>query len=355
MSALQTDIATTAPPAQVRARAPTRGVRDHQALRQPASCSTSVSLSVAAGEAVAIIGENGAGKSTLLRICAGLIRPDRGDVRVAGPRRLLSAAARPVRSAERRRAPRLVRAGARALARAGASREGHALLAEFAFPIAERTQMPPPLGRRAPEGQPRAGTAGRPDRAAARRALPGLRPRRLRELLGARRALDRGRPGRGRRHAPARRSWTLVDRVVELTIPRDAAAARAVRLRRILVPAEMTGRELARRGFALGLLTALPLAFYGASQALRQRDHDRRGRDGVLDRGRVDLRRDDRAPRRPALGPRRLPPLGAASAARSFSSAEGSTTPVICGLSRSMSGSTRSTTTRCAMTDLNSL
>jgi hypothetical protein len=36
-------------------------------------------------------------------------------------------------------------------------------------------------------------------------------------------------------------------------------------MRRILVPAEMTGRELARRGFALGLLTALPLAFYGAS------------------------------------------------------------------------------------------
>lgn len=38
-----------------------------------------------------------------------------------------------------------------------------------------------------------------------------------------------------------------------------------MRLRRILVPAEMTGRELLRRGFALGLLTALPLAFYGAS------------------------------------------------------------------------------------------
>ena len=38
-----------------------------------------------------------------------------------------------------------------------------------------------------------------------------------------------------------------------------------MRLRRILVPAEMTGRELMRRGFALGLLTALPLAFYGAS------------------------------------------------------------------------------------------
>jgi ABC-2 type transport system ATP-binding protein len=41
-------------------------------------------LSVAAGEAVAIVGENGAGKSTLIRICAGLIRPDAGEVWVRG-------------------------------------------------------------------------------------------------------------------------------------------------------------------------------------------------------------------------------------------------------------------------------
>lgn len=34
---------------------------------------------------------------------------------------------------------------------------------------------------------------------------------------------------------------------------------------RVTVPAEMTGRELARRPVALGLLTFLPLAFYGAS------------------------------------------------------------------------------------------
>ena len=34
---------------------------------------------------------------------------------------------------------------------------------------------------------------------------------------------------------------------------------------RILVPAEMTGRELARRRAALGLLTALPLTFYASS------------------------------------------------------------------------------------------
>lgn len=38
-----------------------------------------------------------------------------------------------------------------------------------------------------------------------------------------------------------------------------------MRLVRIAAPAAMTGRELARRHLALGLLTALPLAFYGAS------------------------------------------------------------------------------------------
>jgi hypothetical protein len=34
---------------------------------------------------------------------------------------------------------------------------------------------------------------------------------------------------------------------------------------RLIVPAEMTGRELARRPVALGLLTALPLTFYATS------------------------------------------------------------------------------------------
>jgi ABC-type multidrug transport system ATPase subunit len=43
-----------------------------------------VSLSVHATEVVAIVGENGAGKSTLLRICAGLTRPDVGDVSIHG-------------------------------------------------------------------------------------------------------------------------------------------------------------------------------------------------------------------------------------------------------------------------------
>jgi homopolymeric O-antigen transport system ATP-binding protein len=43
-----------------------------------------VSLTVAPGEAVALIGQNGAGKSTLLRLAAGLVRPTRGSAHVDG-------------------------------------------------------------------------------------------------------------------------------------------------------------------------------------------------------------------------------------------------------------------------------
>src|SRR5215475_8807397 len=49
----------------------------HQALDE-------VSLSLRAGEAVAILGANGAGKTTLLNAVAGLIRPGRGSIRFHG-------------------------------------------------------------------------------------------------------------------------------------------------------------------------------------------------------------------------------------------------------------------------------
>jgi len=43
-----------------------------------------VSVTVRAGEVVALLGRNGAGKSTLLRILLGFLRPQRGQVRLAG-------------------------------------------------------------------------------------------------------------------------------------------------------------------------------------------------------------------------------------------------------------------------------
>ena len=45
-----------------------------------------VSLTVAAGEAVAVMGPSGSGKSTLLNLIAGLDRPTAGTVTVAGDR-----------------------------------------------------------------------------------------------------------------------------------------------------------------------------------------------------------------------------------------------------------------------------
>src|SRR3954462_2423660 len=43
-----------------------------------------VTLEVAAGEAVLLVGRNGAGKTTLLRIVTGFLDPDEGEVKVDG-------------------------------------------------------------------------------------------------------------------------------------------------------------------------------------------------------------------------------------------------------------------------------
>ncbi|MBF9033067.1 ATP-binding cassette domain-containing protein [Rhodobacterales bacterium HKCCE2091] len=65
-----------------------------------------VSLSVAAGEAVALTGESGSGKSTLLHLAAGLDAPDAGRIEVAG--REITGADDAARAALRREAVGLV-------------------------------------------------------------------------------------------------------------------------------------------------------------------------------------------------------------------------------------------------------
>ena len=54
----------------------------HQAFDVPVL--TGVSLTVATGETLSIVGPSGTGKSVLLKTTNGLLTPDRGDVRIDG-------------------------------------------------------------------------------------------------------------------------------------------------------------------------------------------------------------------------------------------------------------------------------
>ena len=95
-------------------------------------------LEVAAGEAVALVGENGAGKTTLLQVCAGMIPADAGEIAVGG--RIGYCPQEPgvfeLLTAEEH----LVLFGrGLGLSRERSLSEGRAILAEFDYPLAERS------------------------------------------------------------------------------------------------------------------------------------------------------------------------------------------------------------------------
>ncbi len=94
---MSTDAATSA--ARIELRDVTRRYRVDET--QAITALDGVSLSVASGSAVAILGPSGSGKSTLLHVIGGLERPDAGSVNV-GDRELSSLSGREL-AAHRRR------------------------------------------------------------------------------------------------------------------------------------------------------------------------------------------------------------------------------------------------------------
>ena len=71
-------------PAKERATQALLEVADLRVNYGAVSAIRGVSLSVAPGEVVALLGANGAGKSTMLRTISGLIRPRSGSITLGG-------------------------------------------------------------------------------------------------------------------------------------------------------------------------------------------------------------------------------------------------------------------------------
>ncbi len=59
-------------------------VSDVEYRTGPAFALRPVNVVVGPGKGVAVVGTNGAGKTTLIRMVAGLVRPDRGEIRIKG-------------------------------------------------------------------------------------------------------------------------------------------------------------------------------------------------------------------------------------------------------------------------------
>lgn len=97
-----------------------------------------VGLTIDAGEVVALTGENGAGKTTLLRICAGMEGADGGDIRVNG--RIGYCPQLPGLFELLTAEDHLIMFGRGAgIGRSQALETGRSILAEFDYPLGERS------------------------------------------------------------------------------------------------------------------------------------------------------------------------------------------------------------------------
>src|ERR1700747_3543170 len=84
MSALETRALADRPPIAARAAEPLIRVEDIHTYYGKSHILHGVSLTVAPGEVVGLLGRNGVGKSTTLKTIMGLVRTSRGAVRFDG-------------------------------------------------------------------------------------------------------------------------------------------------------------------------------------------------------------------------------------------------------------------------------
>ena len=173
-------------------------------MRAPSRALRGVSLSVAEGEVVAVLGTNGAGKTTLLRAISGTLRLHRGRVdggdgptstardlagRDAGDDRPHAAWSRCRRgggSSAGSRSRRTCAPAAWPAATAARASEARERVYEL-FPVLARARAParrPALRRRAADAGDRPGADGQPEAAAARRAVARAWRRRSSSEIG---------------------------------------------------------------------------------------------------------------------------------------------------------------------------
>jgi ABC-2 type transport system ATP-binding protein len=232
---------------------------------------TDVSLHVAHGEAVAVIGENGAGKTTLLQLCAGLLAPDAGTVERHG--RSATARRSPVSwTSSPRRSTCCCSARQRACPATRRAPTGRRLLDSFGFPAGETAVAKDLSGGTARSSTWRWPCSAIPSVLLLDEPYQGFDMGSYVDFWAhVDTWRDRG-PRGGRRHPPAHRArpgrpGRRGSRRQRHELPRRWPHERCAR--RTFVVAELQARDLLRRRAVMALFVLLPAAFYYSSPPAR--------------------------------------------------------------------------------------